>query len=91
MTRSRSRINNLPPSDFVSPRAATSRRVRRSLPASSMPAAAATDAPRVRRSASSSMSRPAALIRPWAFVDRAFAPRRSHAISRRTVLASDSW
>src|SRR5437879_5501585 len=36
-------------------------------------------------------SRAASLIRPLALVERALAPRRSHSISRRTVLASDSW
>ena len=53
-----------------------------------MPAVAV--APRARLSSSSSMSRPASLMRPFALVDRALAPRRSHSISRRTVLASDS-
>ena len=62
--------------------------VRRCDEAKSIPAVA--PAVRARLSASSSIRRPASLIRPLALVERAFAPRRSHSISRRTVLASDS-
>ncbi len=43
---------------------------------------------RVRSSARSSIICPACWMRPFAFVVRAFAPRRSHSISRRTCPAS---
>ena len=82
-------MSRRPPSDLATPRATTSRRVRRCDDVKSMPAVA--EAPRARLSASSSMSRSASWMRPLALVDRALAPRRSHSISRRTVLASDSW
>ena len=88
ITRSRSLTSRRPPSDFVSPRATSNRRVRRCDDVKSIPAPAVTR--RARLSASSSMSRPASLMRPLALVERALAPRRSHSISRRTVLASDS-
>src|SRR5207249_2128394 len=52
------------------------------------PPPAVPPAARARLSSSASMSRPASLIRPLALVDRALAPRRSHSISRLTVLAS---
>jgi hypothetical protein len=77
-----------PSNDFVSPRATRSRRERRCDDVKSIPAVARSV--RARLSASSSMSRPASLIRPLALVERALAPRRSHSISRRTVFASDS-
>jgi hypothetical protein len=81
-------MSGRPPSDFVNPRVTRRRRVRRWEEVKSMPAGAATE--RARTSSSSAMRRPASLIRPLALVERALAPRRSHSISRRTVLASDS-
>ena len=61
-------------------------RVRRCEAVKSMPVVAVTE--RARPSRSSSMSRPASLMRPLALVERALAPRRSHSISRRTCPAS---
>ena len=81
-------MSGRPPSDLDSPRAVRSRRVRRCEEVMSIPAAPA--AARARTSPSSAMSRPASLMRPFALVERALAPRRSHSISRRTMLASDS-
>ncbi len=88
MIRSSPRTSPRPPRALVSPRATSSSRVRRPEATKSMPAVRV--APRVRASRSSSMSRSASLMRPFALVERALAPRRSHSISRRTVLASDS-
>ena len=81
-------MSGRPPSAFDSPRATRSLRVRRAEAGSSMPAV--PPAARARASPSSSMRRPASRMRPFALVERAFAPRRSHSISRRTVLARDS-
>ena len=83
-------MSGRPPSDFASPRATSSLRVRRREDGE-VDAGGAAGGPRARRPPSSSIRRPASWMRPFALVERALAPRRSHSISRRTVLASDSW